>query len=100
VRIALNADQVRRHELPPMPVKATDSRGAAMLRDQGQAVQVELDALPTDALFALVDASLSEYAGVRLRADGKPDLPDADDLEATQRQWLRDVSRQAPEVAE
>lgn len=97
-RIALNADQVERYDLPPVPAKDTDSRSAAMLRDQGRAVQVELDALPTDALFNIVDTALTDLAGVPIRADGMPDWPDVDAREADQRRWLRDVATTAGEA--
>ncbi len=93
-RVALNADQVQAHNLPPVPAKQTDSRSAAMLRAHGEAVQVELDALPTDALFSIVDAALTSFADVTIRPDGTPDWPDVDADEADIRQRLREYARQ------
>lgn len=95
VRIALNADQVRRHNLPPAPAKVSDSRSAAMAAAHGEAMQVELDALPSDALFTLIDQALGEYAGVTVRGDGMPDWPDVDEREQADREWLRDLAESA-----
>ena len=91
-RVALTADQIAEHRLPPAPAKATDSRTRRMEAEQGAAMQVEIDALPSAELFATIDAALSEHAGVSVRADGTPDWPDVDAVEAEQRRWLRDLA--------
>ena len=54
-RVLLTAEQVAAHNLPPMPAKNTDSRTAGMAVRHGQAMQVELDALPSATLLDLVD---------------------------------------------
>ncbi len=61
VRVALDAEQVRAHELPVNPGKATDSRAAGFLARHGELVQVELDALPPETLHSLYEAALSKY---------------------------------------
>lgn len=52
-RVALNPDQIAAYGLPTRPGKWTDSRHAAFAARYGDAC-VELDALPPDALTALV----------------------------------------------
>jgi hypothetical protein len=78
VRVALNAEQVEEYGLPPAPAKKSDSRSAAMAVAHGAAMQVELDALPSDALFDMIDRALDEHTGVRVGEDGVPDLPGVD----------------------
>lgn len=91
-RVALTAEQIAEHRLPPAPAKATDSRTRRMQAEHGTAMQVEIDALPSAALFSTIDAALARYAGVIVRADGLPDWPDVDQAEAEQRQWLQDLA--------
>lgn len=93
------APRVAAYDLPPVPAKDTDSRSAAMLRDQGEAVQVELDALPTEALFGIVDTALTDLAGVPIRANGMPDWPDVDARVQAQREWLRNVAATAGDAS-
>lgn len=61
VRVALSAEQVTRYQLPPNPGKATDSRAAGFIARHGELVQVELDALPPEALRQLFTDAISEY---------------------------------------
>lgn len=61
VRVALTADQVAEHNLPPLPGKVTDSRAGAFTRRHGGLVQVELDALPPEVLHELYDGALAEW---------------------------------------
>jgi hypothetical protein len=60
-RIALNADQVKKYGLPPLPGKETDSRAAAFAARHGQLMQVELDALDPDDLRALYADAIDDY---------------------------------------
>lgn len=61
VRVALSAEQVVEHDLPPLPGKVADSRAGAFARRHGGLVQVELDALPPEVLHELYDDALSEW---------------------------------------
>jgi len=60
-RIALNEDQVSEYNLPANPGKKGDSRAAGFIRDYGQLMQVELDALPPYTLRELYEAALFEF---------------------------------------
>jgi hypothetical protein len=60
-RIALDAEQVERFDLPPQPGKRTDSRSARFELEHGRLVQVELDALAPDDLRALYADALGDY---------------------------------------
>lgn len=64
VRVALTAEQVVSHNLPPQVGKSTDSRAGAFVERHGQLVQVELDALfgvSPDALRRLYQEALDEF---------------------------------------
>jgi hypothetical protein len=61
VKVALTWDQVEAHGLPPSMGKATDTRAAAFKAKHGRLVQVELDALPPDALRTLYRDALDAY---------------------------------------
>lgn len=61
VRVALDADQVDRHGLPPQMGKATDSRAAKFVAKHGRLVQVELDALPPDTLRSLYAEAIANF---------------------------------------
>jgi len=50
VKVALDADQVDFHQLPPNPAKATDSRFRGFIALTGSPLSWELDALPPDVL--------------------------------------------------
>lgn len=50
-RVALNdMEQVEEFDLPPQPGKASDPRAVTFVAKHGKLVQVEIDALPPDAL--------------------------------------------------
>jgi hypothetical protein len=59
VRVALTPEQVREHNLPVMPGKATDSRAAGFTRRHGLLMQVELEALPPETLRQLYADALA-----------------------------------------
>lgn len=61
VRIALSAAQVREHQLPPNPGKASDSRAAGFVARHGELVQVEIDALPPETLRSLFSDAIAEF---------------------------------------
>ena len=69
-RIALTAEQVESYGLPPAPAKDGDSRTPSMAAAYGEAVQVELDALPPAALLDLLRAAIVEETGADLDAGG------------------------------
>jgi len=56
-RIAVTPDQIRRLDLPTRPTKRTDSRSKKF----GDAISVELDALPPDYLRDLVQIAIEEH---------------------------------------
>jgi len=58
VRVGLLAEQVTAYDLPPQMGKAEDSRSSAFMAKHGELVQVELDALPVDALRDLYEQAL------------------------------------------
>jgi hypothetical protein len=60
-RVALNPDQIEEYNLPPLPGKASDSRAAGFVRDHGELIQVELDALPPDVLRDVYMRQFSYY---------------------------------------
>lgn len=91
-RIGLSKAQVVEHNLPPMPAKATDSRTAGMIAAEGEAMQVELDALPSAVLLDMIGAAITDETGVAIRPDGKPDLPEVDVSEQRQRRALLDLA--------
>jgi hypothetical protein len=57
-RVALDWEQVEKYDLPPAVGKSTDSRAAAFVARHGQLVQVELEALPPEALRELLQSEL------------------------------------------
>jgi hypothetical protein len=60
-RIALNAAQVTAYNLPVNAGKSSDTRAAGFVRDYGELVQVELEALAPETLRQLYDEALSKY---------------------------------------
>ena len=91
-RVALTLAQVHEHDLPPMPAKTTDSRLARMVAIEGEAVQVEMDAMPAEALLRLIAEAITDVSGVAIRSDGRPDLPGVDEREAAERTALRELA--------
>lgn len=86
VRVALTAEQVTSHNLPPQTGKATDTRAGAFVERHGRLVQVELDALPPDDLRGLYQDALDEFwdvteyeAVLRIEADERRQLTESVD---------------------
>ncbi|MQA15521.1 MAG: hypothetical protein GEV09_15535 [Pseudonocardiaceae bacterium] len=61
IRVALSAEQVIAYDLPPMPGKAKDSRAAGFAARHGELRQVELDALPPEALRGLYGDAVDQF---------------------------------------
>ena len=60
-RIALSAEQIQEYDLPPQPGKEGDPRAASFVREHGELVQVELDALPPDVLRELYSEAIAKF---------------------------------------
>jgi hypothetical protein len=60
-RVALTAEQVEQHGLPPQPGKELDSRARGFVERHGRLVQVELYALPPDVLRQLFVDAIAEF---------------------------------------
>jgi hypothetical protein len=54
-------DQIAEYNLPPAMGKVSDTRAAQFMARHGELIQVELDALPVDALRALYQEQIDEY---------------------------------------
>lgn len=91
-RVALTWSQVQQHSLPAAPAKATDSRAAWMLAEHGQAVQVEVDALPPAVLLDAIGEAVQDATGLDLDTSGWPVLPEVDEEEQAIRARLRGES--------
>lgn len=91
-RVALTFDQVTEYGLPPAPAKAADSRRAAMVAEYGQAVQVEIDALPSTVLLGLIRDKIAELGEVRIGDDYWPVMSAVDAEEAEARRLLRELA--------
>ena len=63
-RIALTADQIRDHRLPPMPVKKSDARAEGFMAEHGDKA-VELDALDPNLLQSIVREAIRGNINVR-----------------------------------
>jgi hypothetical protein len=61
VRVALTSQQVIDFNLPQAVGKASDSRAAGFGERHGELLQVELDALPPDALRSLFETAVAPY---------------------------------------
>ena len=59
--VALTKEQIELHELPPMPVKKTDTRHASFVAKHGKKSAVELDALDPVVLQDTVDDAILEF---------------------------------------
>lgn len=66
VRVALDHEQVRDYDLPPMLGKTSDARAADFERRHGRLVQVELDALPPDVLRDLYQEAIDRFWDVHV----------------------------------
>ncbi len=60
VRVALTLDQIKRHRLPPMPVKRSDARAEGFMSEYGDR-SVELDALDPKLLQQLVEQAILSH---------------------------------------
>lgn len=84
-RIALNIDQVRRHNPPPNPAKMTDARAKGYVSRYG-GQSWELDALPPDVLDGLIRQEIEGHL--------EPDaFEDERRKEQRERGRLRDLAR-------
>lgn len=61
VRVALNKEQVEEYDLPINPAKTKDANYKRMVEEEGEAMQVELDALEPDTLREVFQDALDEY---------------------------------------
>jgi hypothetical protein len=59
-RLAVDRKQIERWNLPTRPTKNTDSRARGFVREHGTG-SVELDAIPPDALRALVREAIERH---------------------------------------
>ena len=63
-RIALTADQINEHNLPPMPVKRSDARAEGFMATHGDK-SVELDALDPNLFQKIVERAIRKQINVR-----------------------------------
>lgn len=61
LRVALNAEQIELHHLPPQPGKPKNARAAGFIERHGRLMQVELDALPPDVLQGLYQDAIDQF---------------------------------------
>ena len=59
-RLAITDEQIKQHNIPPIPTKKTDSRTAGFVAKHGDRA-VELDALNPKVLQKLIDDSITQY---------------------------------------
>ena len=64
--LALNIEQIRKYDLPPMPAKKTDSRLAKFISETGASDAVELDALEPPILKEIVDEGIKDLIDSKL----------------------------------
>jgi hypothetical protein len=57
-KIAITPEQISKYNIPPMPVKTTDSRGASFIAEYGANSAVELDAIEPDVLQQIIRDSI------------------------------------------
>lgn len=76
-RVALTLDQIKEHELPPMPAKTSDPRLAKFVADTGGAEAVELDALEPDVLTDLIKESIEKHIDLDVWDERKEEIEDA-----------------------
>lgn len=61
IRIGLNFDQIEEFDLPPLEGKWWDPRAAKFESEHGKLMQVELDALPPDALKKIYEDEVAKW---------------------------------------
>jgi hypothetical protein len=93
--IALTAEQVIDHNLPPQPGKTGDSRAARFVARHGELVQVELDALPLATLRDLYQEAVGRYFDAS-KYEAALELEERD-LEALEGRWLDEPPGDEPE---
>ncbi len=86
-RIALTEEQIKEHNLPPIPTKTGDSRTANHVAKYGN-VAVELDALPPNVLVALLQDAIEERIDVK--AFNQTQQEQGQDLEKINK-WINKV---------
>jgi hypothetical protein len=94
--IAINQQQIDQYNLPPQPVKTTDSRAKKFIEDYGSGV-VELDALEPHILQDLVETNVNQYFDQNI-------YEEAMDIQADYRAYLGKVAEKLgdrlPEILE
>lgn len=63
-RLALNMDQVRKHNPPPNPAKMTDSRAKGYIAEFGHS-SWELDALDPETIAALIEKEITKHVDMK-----------------------------------
>ncbi len=84
-RVVLNREQVDEFQLPPAPAKTSDSRYWRMEMDEGEAMQVEMDAIEPRTLQGLVRDAIREHFDDSI--DGEREQEISDRQERIQ-EWL------------
>jgi hypothetical protein len=64
IQVALSRGQVTEYNLPPNEGKAKDTRAARFIREEGELMQVEIDALPPDILHRLYLDAFEQFFDV------------------------------------
>ncbi len=88
-RVALTADQISEHNLPPMPVKRSDARSESFMAEHGDK-SVELDALDPKLFQEIVEKSIRSNIDVR-RWNAK--VRKIEDLRVWIREKLDDIEK-------
>lgn len=70
IKVALTRDDIERHNLPPDPVKRSDTRAAGFLAKHGD-LSVELDALPVDVLRECIVSEVEAHMDLDALAEVK-----------------------------
>lgn len=87
-RIAITPDQITHYNIPPAPAKMTDSRYKGMLEREGEAIQVELDAIDPPDLQDIIRDSIDVHFDTKIFDEDR-----ADELEKRQGEVTEWVSR-------
>lgn len=61
IRVGLDKELIKKHDLPPMPGKEEDTRSARFILEHGDLIQVELDALPPEELRKLYKKAIGRH---------------------------------------
>jgi hypothetical protein len=68
-KIAITPEQIEQYNIPPMPVKTSDSRGAKFIEEHGEHSAVELDAIDPKILQTLIEAAIVEQFDADIGAE-------------------------------